>query len=64
MWNGYVKILNTFFSFSKAHANMGVNIVETALFEHALEVVKKPVLQVIDKRYLRNIKRNIISKYI
>jgi hypothetical protein len=27
---------------------MGVNKVETALFEHALEVVKKTVLQVIE----------------
>jgi hypothetical protein len=42
---------------------MGVNTVETALFENALVVVKKPVLQVIEKRYLSNIK-NIISKHI
>jgi hypothetical protein len=36
---------------------MGVNTVETALFENALVVVKKPVLQVIEKRYLSNIKK-------
>jgi hypothetical protein len=44
---------------------MGVNTGETALFENALVVVKKnpPVLQVIEKKYLSNIK-NIISKHI
>jgi hypothetical protein len=35
---------------------MGVNTVETALFENALVVVKKPDLQVIEKKYLGNIK--------
>jgi hypothetical protein len=40
------------FSFSLAHTNMGVNKVETALFEIALEIVKKKrVLQVIELRY-------------
>jgi hypothetical protein len=42
---------------------MGVNTVETALFENALEVVEKPVLQVNEYRYLSNI-NNIISKHI
>jgi hypothetical protein len=42
---------------------MGVDTVGTALFENALVVVKKPVLQVIEKMYLSNIK-NIISKHI
>jgi hypothetical protein len=43
---------------------MGVNTVETALFENALVVEKKPVLQVIEKRYQSNIKKNIISKHV
>jgi hypothetical protein len=42
---------------------MGVNTVETALFEKALMVVKKkPVLQVIKKRYVSNIKKNKQNK--
>jgi hypothetical protein len=41
----------------QAHANLGVNTVETALFVQALEVVKKPpVFQVIEYRYISNIK--------
>jgi hypothetical protein len=34
---------------------MGVDTVETALFEHAFEVVKKPVLQVIENRISKHI---------
>jgi hypothetical protein len=43
---------------------MGMNTVKTALFENALVVVKKPVLQVIEKRYPSKLKKNIISKHI
>jgi hypothetical protein len=43
---------------------MGVNTVETALFKNALVVVKKPVLKVIEKRYLSNIKKHNTQIYL
>jgi hypothetical protein len=43
---------------------MAVNTAETALFEHALEVVKKTVLQVIEERYLCNIKKHNKQIYL
>jgi hypothetical protein len=39
---------------------MGVNTVETALFENALVVVKK----VIEKRYLSNVKKHNKQTYL
>jgi hypothetical protein len=43
---------------------MGVNTVETALFENALVVLKKSVLQVIEKRYLSNVKKRNKKTYL
>ena len=40
--------MSDMFAYYVFYVNMGVNTVETALFENALEVVKKPVLQVIE----------------